>query len=245
MPIINLENIRHSYGSGANAVEVLKGVDLQINAGEMVSIRGPSGSGKSTLLSIMGCLLSPKSGFYTIAGHKINESSSDDLTNIRGREIGFIFQQFHLVPRATVLDNILLPTKFLSLSSSEKKQVQERAIALGHRLGLGDRLYHLPNELSGGQQQRVAIARSLINRPKVILADEPTGNLHTKQGDEIMELFKELHNQGVTIVQVTHSERNAAYGTRIIELVDGNVRTDTQVGSATSSDKVENVPNGN
>ena len=242
MPIINLEKIRHSYGSGENAVEVLKGVDLQVNAGDMVSIRGPSGSGKSTLLSIMGCLLTPQSGTYSIAGYNVGKSSPDEVTHIRGREIGFIFQQFHLVPRASVLENILLPTKFLALSSGEKKEVYDRAIALGNRLGLGDRLHHLPNELSGGQQQRVAIARSLINKPKIILADEPTGNLDEANSAEIMSILKELHKDGQTIIIITHDPDIAAQCERNINMRDGVILEPEEKKEITASDADEVVP---
>ncbi len=223
-PLIVLEKLTKVYSTGAEDVYALRGISLQIRANEFVAIMGPSGSGKSTLLHILGCLDSPTSGRYLFRGRDVSQLNDDELARIRNREIGFVFQAFNLLPRATALKNVELPLIYAGVPAEERRQ---RARAALEAVGLGDRLSHRPNELSGGQRQRVAIARALVIRPSLILADEPTGNLDTASGQEIMRLFSELWSQGNTIVLVTHEEYIARYAQRIIRLRDGRVESDT------------------
>lgn len=216
-PVLELEDVRKSYGTEVK-VEALKGVSLAITEGEFVAIIGPSGSGKSTLMHIIGCLLRPTSGKVKIDGIKTSGLSEAELAEIRGKKIGFVFQQFNLLPRMTALRNVALP---LSFQKAGKKERMERAKKLLEEVGLGHRLEHFPNELSGGQRQRVAIARALVSDPAIVLADELTGNLDTKTGEEIMKIFKELNEKGRTIVMVTHEPHIADWAKRKIQLKDG------------------------
>jgi putative ABC transport system ATP-binding protein len=218
--LIELEEIRKVYDSGENAVEALRGVSLTIDKGEFAAIIGPSGSGKSTLMHILGCLDSPSSGKYWLDGEDVAEMSGKELAGIRNQKVGFVFQTFNLLPRATILKNVELPLVYAGISRAERR---ERALAALDRVGLMQRAKHRPNELSGGQRQRVAVARALINNPSLILADEPTGNLDTKTGSEIMGMFEELASKGETIVIVTHDPALAARTHRRIRIVDGQI----------------------
>ena len=218
--IIDLQNIRKIYKLGMVEVEVLKGIDLQIKEGEHISIMGPSGSGKTTLLNIIGCLDKPTSGKYLLKNEKVSEFDDDKLSEIRSKYIGFIFQQFNLIPQLNVIENISLP---LYYQGADEKEMREKAIHLAELVGLADRIYHRPSELSGGQQQRVAIARALANDPLIILADEPTGNLDTKTGREIMNLLCKLNEQGKTLLVITHDINIANYSKKIIKLLDGRI----------------------
>ncbi len=219
-PLISLENIAKTYDSGENAVQALRGVDTGIEAGEFVAITGPSGSGKSTLMHILGCLDSPTSGQYWLDGEDVATLSSRELARIRNRKIGFVFQTFNLLPRATILKNCELPLLYAGVSRSERV---ERAMDALKRVGLETRSKHRPSELSGGQRQRVAIARALVNNPSLILADEPTGNLDTKTGADIIRIFEELSDNGQTIVLVTHDPSIANKCERRIRIVDGQI----------------------
>ena len=216
--LIQLESIAKTYDSGENAVQALRGVDVAIERGEFISIIGPSGSGKSTLMHILGCLDTPTSGRYWLDGDDVAELSSRELARIRNRKIGFIFQTFNLLPRATILKNVELPLLYAGTSREERR---ERAMNALQRVGLEKRAKHRPNELSGGQRQRVAIARALVNEPSLILADEPTGNLDTKTGSDIIAIFEELSAANETIVIVTHDPGIAARTQRQIRIVDG------------------------
>lgn len=223
-PLIHIEHIARTYEMGGETVHALRDVSLDIHPNEYVALMGPSGSGKSTLMNILGCLDTPSSGVYTFKGLDVNEMTDDDLAEIRNKEIGFVFQTFNLLPRATALKNIELPLIYSGISSEERK---ERAIKALEDVGLGDRMLHRPNELSGGQRQRVAVARALVTKPSIILADEPTGNLDTKTGIEIMILFQELWSKGNTVILVTHEEDIARHARRIIRIRDGKVESDT------------------
>ena len=223
-PLIHIEHIARTYEMGGETVHALRDVSLDIHPNEYVALMGPSGSGKSTLMNILGCLDTPSSGVYTFKGLDVNEMTDDDLAEIRNKEIGFVFQTFNLLPRATALKNIELPLIYSGVSSEERK---ERAIKALEDVGLGDRMLHRPNELSGGQRQRVAVARALVTKPSIILADEPTGNLDTKTGIEIMKLFQELWSKGNTVILVTHEEDIARHARRIIRIRDGKVESDT------------------
>jgi len=222
--IIDIEHLSKVYEMGEEQVFALRDVSLQIGSNEYVAIMGPSGSGKSTLMNMLGCLDTPTSGLYTFKGQNVRTMSDDDLAEIRNREIGFVFQTFNLLPRATALKNVELPLVYSGVSADKRR---ERAEAALESVGLGDRKEHKPNELSGGQRQRVAIARALVTSPSIILADEPTGNLDTKTGQEIMAVFEQLWLHGKTVVLVTHEEDVAKFARRIIRVRDGLVESDT------------------
>lgn len=222
-PIIHLREIRKSYYMGKQAIPVLKGIDLDIQKGEYVALMGPSGSGKSTLMNILGCLDSPTGGKYILNGYDVSKMPDDDLANVRNKEIGFVFQQFNLLPRLSAAENVALPLVYAGIP---KKQRTEIAMGVIKQVGLEERSHHKPNELSGGQCQRVAIARALVNTPSLILADEPTGNLDTKTSIEIMEMFNAIHAGGNTVVLVTHEEDIARYARRVVRLRDGVIESD-------------------
>ena len=221
--VIRLNGIRKSYFLGKQELPILKGIDLLIESNEYVALMGPSGSGKSTLMNILGCLDSPTAGQYILNGKDVSGMTDDELADVRNVEIGFVFQQFNLLPRLTAWENVALP---LIYAGANKKDREERARAMLDSVGLADRAHHKPNELSGGQSQRVAIARALINNPSLILADEPTGNLDTKTSIEIMELFGKIHGGDNTEVLVTHEEDIANYTKRVVRIRDGNVESD-------------------
>lgn len=223
-PIINIEHIARVYDMGGEKVHALRDVSLNIYPNEYIAIMGPSGSGKSTMMNILGCLDTPSSGVYNFKGLDVKEMDDNDLAEIRNREIGFVFQTFNLLPRASALKNVELPLVYSGVSRSERR---DRAIKTLEEVGLGDRMQHKPNELSGGQRQRVAIARALVTKPSIILADEPTGNLDSKTGVEIMRLFQELWKRGNTIIIVTHEEDIARHAHRIVRIRDGKVESDT------------------
>ena len=218
--LIQIEHLKKTYYVGKVKVEALRGVSFEINTGEFVSIMGPSGSGKSTLMHIMGCLDYPTEGKYFLSGQDVSKLNDNQLALFRNQKIGFVFQQFNLLPKATILRNVELPLTYNDTHSKNKKRLAVQAL---EEVGLGDRLKHRPNEISGGQKQRVAIARALVNHPSIILADEPTGNLDSKNGYEVMNLLSELNTEGTTIVMVTHSERDAGFATRTIQMLDGKV----------------------
>lgn len=221
--LITIKDIKRDFVLGNEIINVLKGIDLQIKRGEYVALMGPSGSGKSTLMNILGCLDTPTSGTYILNGKDVSQMHDDDLAEIRNKEIGFVFQTFNLLPRTTALDNVALPMIYAGYSKTERK---ERATEVLTQVGLNDRMDHQPNQLSGGQRQRVAVARALVNKPSIILADEPTGNLDSKTSEEIMKLFGEIHANGNTVILVTHEEDIAAYAHRIIRLRDGIIESD-------------------
>lgn len=218
--VISLRDIKKNYYLGKEAVTVLKGIDLEIAKNEYVALMGPSGSGKSTLMNILGCLDTPTSGQYILNGKDVSRMADDDLAQVRNEEIGFVFQQFNLLPRLSALENVAVPLIYGGVS---KKERLERAAAMLKKVGLADRGHHKPNELSGGQCQRVAIARALINNPSLILADEPTGNLDTKTSVEIMDLFEAIQSSGNTVILVTHEEDIAEHAQRIVRIRDGVV----------------------
>ncbi|HEV3410847.1 MAG TPA: ABC transporter ATP-binding protein [Puia sp.] len=222
-PIIRLEHIHKSYFMGKQALPVLKGVSLNILKNEYVALMGPSGSGKSTLMNILGCLDTPTDGTYILNGQDVSKMADDDLADVRNMEIGFVFQQFNLLPRLTAAENVALPLVYAGIP---RRQRLERAMAVLEKVGLADRSHHKPNELSGGQAQRVAIARALINNPSLILADEPTGNLDSKTSIEIMDIFTAIQSAGNTVVLVTHEEDIANYANRIVRLRDGIIESD-------------------
>jgi putative ABC transport system ATP-binding protein len=220
------EDLWKTYEMGGEKLHALRGVDLTIRRGEYVAVMGPSGSGKSTLMNLIGCLDTPTSGKYWLAGRLVSELDDDELAAIRNKEIGFVFQTFNLLPRATALHNVELPMIYNGTPSEERIARAKRAL---EAVDLGERMFHKPNELSGGQRQRVAVARALVNSPSIVLADEPTGNLDTKTGDEIMALFARLHAEGNTIILVTHENDVARRADRIIHVRDGKVETDEPV----------------
>jgi len=221
--LIQFDDITKVYEIGTVKVEALRGINLKIDKNEYVAIMGPSGSGKSTLMNILGCLDTPSEGIYMLNQKNVSQMDDDQLAEIRNREIGFVFQTFNLLPRATSLHNVELPMIYNGTPASLRKKLATEALK---RVGLAERMHHKPNELSGGQRQRVAIARALVNNPSIILADEPTGNLDSRTGDEIMEIFEDLHEQGNTIILVTHEEYIAEHSDRIIRLRDGLVERD-------------------
>ncbi len=221
--LISVQNLEKTYQMGTEQVRALRGVSVKIGRGEYVSIMGQSGSGKSTLMNILGCLDTPSNGTYELNGKRVSELSDDELAFIRNREIGFVFQTFNLLPRADALHNVELPLIYRGIGSKERRERSMTALA---SVGLEDRVHHKPNEMSGGQRQRVAIARALVNHPSIILADEPTGNLDSKTGEEIMEVFDHLNVEGHTIIVVTHEEHIAKHSHRIVRLRDGQVEED-------------------
>jgi len=221
--VILTHSLTREYVMGAEVVHALRGVDIQIRKNEYVACMGPSGSGKSTLMNLIGCLDTPTAGEYWLNSQKVSDLSDDQLARIRNKEIGFVFQTFNLLPRADSLHNVELPLIYAGLGAKERRQRAARAL---ERVGLADRMDHRPNELSGGQRQRVAIARALVNEPSILLADEPTGNLDSATGNEIMALFRELHDTGQTIVLVTHEHDIAAHARRQIHLLDGKIERD-------------------
>ncbi len=227
--LIDVQQLVKTYAIGEIQVNALRGVDVQIGENEYVAIMGPSGSGKSTLMNILGCLDTPTEGRYQFAGEDVHKMNDDQLAEIRNRRIGFVFQTFNLLPRATALHNVELPLVYAGVSAAKRRDQAKTAL---ERVGLADRMNHKPNELSGGQRQRVAIARALVNNPSIILADEPTGNLDTATGDEIMSIFSELHRQGNTIILVTHEEYIAEHARRIIRLRDGRIESDAFISRA-------------
>jgi putative ABC transport system ATP-binding protein len=222
-PLINIKNLIRDFQLGNETINVLRGIDLEINKGEYVALMGPSGSGKSTLMNLLGCLDTPTSGTYILNRNDVSQMHDDDLAEIRNKEIGFVFQTFNLLPRTTALDNVALPMIYAGFSKTERN---ERATEVLTQVNLADRMDHQPNQLSGGQRQRVAIARALVNKPSIILADEPTGNLDSKTSIEIMNLFNDIHKNGNTVILVTHEEDIAKYAHRIIRLRDGMIESD-------------------
>jgi putative ABC transport system ATP-binding protein len=224
--LIEFQNIAKDYQVGLEVVRALREVSLKIDKSEYLAIMGPSGSGKSTLMNILGCLDTPTGGTYMLNGNNVSNMNDDNLAEIRNKEIGFVFQNFNLLPRATAVHNVELPLIYNGTPSSRRKELAEEALV---RVGLKDRMHHRPNELSGGQRQRVAVARALVNNPSIILADEPTGNLDTRTGDEIMELFENLHDGGNTIILVTHEEYIAEHSDRIVRLRDGRIERDEAI----------------
>jgi putative ABC transport system ATP-binding protein len=225
--VIVTRNLQRDYDMGGEIVHALRGVDIYIRRNEFVAIMGPSGSGKSTLMNLIGCLDSPTGGEYWLNGYRVSELGDDQLARIRNKEIGFVFQTFNLLPRASALHNVELPLVYAGTGSKERRALASEALA---RVGLQDRVQHKPNELSGGQRQRVAIARALVNRPSILLADEPTGNLDSTTSEEILALFEALHGEGQTVVLVTHENDIAAHAKRQVHLKDGRVERDFATG---------------
>jgi len=223
--IIETQNLVKTFQVGSEEVQALKGINLSVNKGEFLSIMGPSGSGKTTLMNIIGCLDTPSSGKYYLNNKLVNELDDDDLAMIRNKEIGFVFQSFHLLARNSALNNVMLPLKYAGIKESDAYQ---RAKEVLEKVGLMNRVNHSPSELSGGQQQRVAIARALVNKPSIIFADEPTGNLDSQTGNDVMKLFQELNDQGQTIILITHEEDIAMQSKRTITIKDGLIESDIQ-----------------
>ena len=223
--IIQTENLKKEYVVGTQTVKALRGINLSVKQGEFMAIMGPSGSGKTTLMNIIGCLDTPTCGSYELNGKSVSTLEDDELANIRNKEIGFVFQSFNLLAKNSTLDNVMLPLKYAGFN---KKEAIIKAKEVIEKVGLIDRLSHTPAELSGGQQQRVAIARALVNNPSIIFADEPTGNLDSKTGDEVMELFKELNSNGQTIILITHEDSIAKQSNRVITIMDGLIKSDNR-----------------
>ena len=223
--IINVKDIKKSYTVGTQEVNALRGINLSVEKGEFISIMGPSGSGKTTLMNIIGCLDTPSSGEYELNGSLVSKLEDDELARIRNKEIGFVFQSFNLLAKNSVLENVMLPLKYAGFEKSEAVKKSNEVI---DKVGLSDRLAHTPAELSGGQQQRVAIARALVNKPSIIFADEPTGNLDSKTGKEVMTIFKDLNASGQTIILITHEESIANQSNRIITIKDGLIKSDNR-----------------
>ena len=237
-PVIEIVDVWKTYTMGTQKVHALRGCSVTVEHGEYVAIMGPSGSGKSTLMNVVGCLDAPTSGTYHLDGRDVSRLTDDELAEVRNRQIGFVFQTFNLLPRQDCLQNVELPLVYAGLGRAERR---ERAAAALADVGLADRASHRPNELSGGQRQRVAVARALVNRPALLLADEPTGNLDTATSDDIMRLFERLHRQGHTLVVVTHEDDIAAHARRIVRLRDGAVESDTAVASPRLADVDEDA----
>ena len=223
MSLIKVKNLKKQFQIGSETVNAIKDISFDVNAGEFISIMGPSGSGKTTLMNIIGCLDTPTSGEYHLDDNEVNLLDDNELAAIRNKKIGFVFQSFHLLSRNTALNNVMLP---LTYAGFDKNEALKKAKSVLDKVGLEDRVSHKPNELSGGQQQRVAIARALVNNPSIVFADEPTGNLDTKTGEEIMSLFKELHKNGQTIIVITHENDIANQTERIITVKDGLIESD-------------------
>ena len=221
--MIETKNLTKEYEVGSQKVKALDGIDLNVDKGEFISIMGPSGSGKTTLMNIIGCLDSPSNGSYTLNNKSVSDLSENELAKIRNKEIGFVFQSFHLLARNSALENVMLPLKY---AGSDKKTALAKSKESLDRVGLSDRYDHSPSELSGGQQQRVAIARALVNQPSILFADEPTGNLDSKTGDDVMNIFKQLNSNGQTIILITHEDSIAKQSNRIITIMDGLIKSD-------------------
>ena len=224
MNVIQVHNVTKSYIMGSQVINALAGVDLEVEKNEYLALMGPSGSGKSTLMNVLGCLDIPTSGEYILNGTAVEQMTDDELAYVRNKEIGFVFQTFNLLPRLSALENVMLPLIYAGISKKDRIKRGEEVMAL---VSLTDRMHHKPNELSGGQRQRVAIARALVNKPSIILADEPTGNLDSKTSYEIMQIFDEIHANGNTVILVTHEEDIAAYAKRVVRLRDGLLESDT------------------
>jgi len=237
-PIIKTTEISKTYQMGSEIIRALKSVSIEVNQGEYVSFMGPSGSGKSTLMNMIGCLDTPSGGQYILNGQDVSDMTENELAEVRNKEIGFVFQTFNLLPRASSLENVALPLIYAGYSKSER---EEKAMAALAGVGLDNRAHHKPNELSGGQRQRVAIARALVNDPSIILADEPTGNLDSKTSYDIMDLFANLHDKGNTIIMVTHEDDIAEYSHRIVRLRDGLIETDKINENPTKVNPMRNV----
>ena len=224
--IIETKDLRRTFQVGSETVEALKGINLGVDKGEFVSIMGPSGSGKTTLMNIIGCLDTPTDGFYYLNNQLVNKLDDDELASIRNKEIGFVFQSFHLLAKNSALNNVMLPLRYAGVKEGDAELLAKDVL---EKVGLSDRMSHAPSELSGGQQQRVAIARALVNKPSIIFADEPTGNLDSQTGDDVMNLFKELNSQGQTIILITHEEDIAKQSKRIINIKDGLIESDLNI----------------
>jgi putative ABC transport system ATP-binding protein len=224
--VIQTKNIKRVFEVGSETVNALKGIDLNVESGEFISIMGPSGSGKTTLMNIIGCLDTPSSGEYFLNNQLVNDLDEDQLAIIRNKEIGFVFQSFHLLAKNSALNNVLLPMKY---AGADMNDAEKRAKYVLDQVGLSDRINHGPSELSGGQQQRVAIARALVNKPSILFADEPTGNLDSKTGEDVMNLFKGLNQEGQTIILITHEEDIAMQSKRIVNIKDGLIESDERI----------------